>query len=366
VIDDALLSSREIPTSLRDARAFLVRHRSQDLHGRATESTGLVITPTSADADKPVLTWCHGTTGMGDAACPSAQPDPARELITYYTVEATQQIDYGIPGVQAFLDAGWVVCATDYQGLGTPGLHQYTINRTNARDAVNIVHAAHRMGLRLSPEIAAMGWSQGGGAAAAVAELDADDFGPLELIGVVPMSPGVPDIGLRMPTGNITAGFDPGTAPTGHLFMTLASMGSTFDELSLDDAFTPLGKEILAATADTQPVHHLTDTLARLHLFRGPIIAFDQSKSDTWLAAMSAASAGQLRPRCPVLVCIDGLHDGTVLPAAWQRQYAKQATELGGDVTTTVYPDDDHFSLPASCVADARRWLEARLTAVRS
>ena len=36
MIDDALLASREIPTSLRDARAFLIRHRSRDMHGRAT------------------------------------------------------------------------------------------------------------------------------------------------------------------------------------------------------------------------------------------------------------------------------------------------------------------------------------------
>jgi hypothetical protein len=100
--------------------------------GNATESTGLVIVPTGADPDLPVMTWCHGTTGLGDAACPSAQPDPARELITYFTIDATEQIDYGIPGAQAFLDAGWAICATDYQGLGTPGLHQYVLNRTNA------------------------------------------------------------------------------------------------------------------------------------------------------------------------------------------------------------------------------------------
>ncbi len=367
MIDDALLASREIPTSLRDARAFLIRHRSRDMHGRATESTGLVITPTSADADMPVLTWCHGTTGLGDAACPSAQPDPAREFLPYFTIEATQQIDYGVPGAQAFLDAGWVLCATDYQGLGTPGLHQYTLNRTNARDAVNIVHAAHRMGLRLSNQVAAMGWSQGGAAAAAVAELDANDFGPLELIGVVPMSPGVPDIGLTLPSGTfIEALFDPTKAPDSHLFMILAAMGSTFAEFSLDDMFTPLGKQILAGTADTQPVHHLNDTLARLHLTRGPILQFDQSKFDALLAAMSSASAGQARPRCPVLVCIDGFAGGTAVPVVWQQQYAKQAAALGGDITTTIYPDDNHFSLPASCVTDARRWLEERLTTVTS
>jgi len=121
MIDDPLISSAELATSLRDARAFRILHRSQDMLGNATQSSGLVIVPTGATPVFPVMTWCHGTTGLGDASCPSAQPDPARELITYFTVEATEQIDYGIPGAQAFLDAGWAICATDYQGLGTPG-----------------------------------------------------------------------------------------------------------------------------------------------------------------------------------------------------------------------------------------------------
>jgi len=41
------------------------------------------------------MMWCHGTTGLGDAACPSAQPDPARELTLYLSPEATQQIRIG-------------------------------------------------------------------------------------------------------------------------------------------------------------------------------------------------------------------------------------------------------------------------------
>jgi len=359
MIADPLITSAEITTSLRDALAFRILHRSRDMLGNATQSSGLVIVPTKATPDLPVMTWCHGTTGLGDAGCPSAQPDPARELITYFTVEATAQIDYGIPGAQAFLDAGWAICATDYQGLGTPGLHQYVLNRTNARDAVNIVHAARAMGLELSNTVGALGWSQGGGAAAAVAELDDDDFGDLTLIGVVPMSPGVPDIGLTMPAGSTTAALtDPHAPPDSHLFMTLAAMGSTLPGLSLDDAFTALGKEILAGTADTQPVHHLNDTLARLHLLLGPVLNFDQSKFPTWLAAMTSASAGRVRPRCPVLMCVDGFNGGTVIPVEWQQQYAKQVTALGGDISTKTFPDDDHFSLPASCADDALQWLE--------
>jgi len=56
-----------------------------------------------------LLTWCHGTTGLGDAGCPSAQPDPVRDLISYFDAPSTQQIDYGVPGLQGWINDGYVV-----------------------------------------------------------------------------------------------------------------------------------------------------------------------------------------------------------------------------------------------------------------
>jgi len=33
---------------------------------------------------------------------------------------------------------------------------------------------------------------------------------------------------------------------------------------------------------------------------------------------------------------------------------------VGGDITETVYPDDDHFSLPQSSIDHAREWLASK------
>jgi len=195
-----LLHHEEIATSVVGAKAWRIRYSSRDVNDLEHAVTGLVIAPTSNETNRPILTWAHGTTGLGDGACPSAQPDPARELTTYFTAEATQQIDYGLPGVRGFIDAGWVGCATDYQGLGTPGMHHYIVNRSNARAAVNIVHAARSLPAGAGTVVACSGWSQGGGTAAAVAELDPEDFGDLTLIGSVCMSPGVPRLLLEHPS----------------------------------------------------------------------------------------------------------------------------------------------------------------------
>ena len=78
----SLLSQESIETGITGARAWRIRYISHDVNDVAHEASGLVIAPAAMGENRPIFTWCHGTTGLGDAACPSAQPDPARELIT--------------------------------------------------------------------------------------------------------------------------------------------------------------------------------------------------------------------------------------------------------------------------------------------
>jgi acetyl esterase/lipase len=352
-----LLHSEPISTSIGNAQAWRVRYSTRDEAGRDQESTGLVMAPTRTAANRPVLTWCHGTTGLGDAACPSAQHDPVRELTTYFTETATAQIDYGVPGLAALIDAGWIVCATDYQGLGTPGMHQYMVNRTQARDAINIVHAARSMSIGAGTKVGVMGWSQGGGTAAAVAELPADEYGDLTLIGTVPMSPGVPAISVANPIGPAAALASPDTPPDPHLVMMLAGYAAGFPELSLSDALSPLGVRIVESAWNHQPVHHLGDTVARLFRLEGPVVSVNKAAMPAWISAFEQGSAARFTPACPVLLCQDTFAGGTVVPSVWQQAYADAVTKLGGTVTVREYPKDDHFSLPQSCVGDALAWL---------
>lgn len=352
-----LIEQQDMPTSIRGARAWRIRYSSRDVNGRPTESTGLVIAPTQTSPETPVLTWCHGTTGLGDAACPSDQPDPARELTVYFSIEATQSIDYGVPGLQSFIDSGWVVCATDYQGLGTPGMHHYIVNRSNARDAINIVHAARALPISMGLDVGCVGWSQGGGCAAAVAELDDEDYGDLRLIGTVPMSPGVGSIAMSTPSGPTSALGGGDEPPDSHLIMLLAGISAANPELQLSDVLTPLGVRIIEGAWNTQPVHHLNDTIARLFRLEGPVLAVKPDVMAKWKSAIDAGSAARHSPRCPVLMCVDAFDGGTVVPVEWQTKYAEAVAAIGGQVTTRTYPKDDHFSLPFACVGDALEWL---------
>jgi len=358
-----LIHHEELATTITGARAWKVRYHSADVNGQPHEATGLVIAPQAPGSDRPVMTWGHGTTGLGDAACPSAQPDPARELITYFEAQSTQQIDYGVPGLQGFIDDGWVVCATDYQGLGTPGKHQYAVNRTQARDTINIVHAARRLPVGAGTSVGCMGWSQGGGTAAAVAELDPADYGDLTLIGIVAMSPGVPKIGLSIAGPGMASGLsDASVPPNIHLMLTLVGyQAANPDHLALADVFTPLGVEIIETGWQHLPVHHFGDVVTRMFGLKGAIMKTPPGNWEAWQGAVDAGSAALVKPVCPVLVCLDTFDGGTVVPVPLQQGYVKAAQALGGSVETREYPHDDHFALPASCVNDARDWLRRLL-----
>lgn len=359
-VPGTLLSHEPIDTPINGALAWKVCYVSADVHGVAHEVSGLVIAPEGSGENRKVLTWCHGTTGLGDTACPSAQPSPARELITYFDANSTQQIDYGVPGLQGFVDDGYVVCATDYQGLGTPGQHQYLVNRTQARDAVFLVHATRALDGGAGTAFGCAGWSQGGGAAAAVAELDPADYGELTLVGTVPMSPAATEIAFTTGTGPAAALSNASIPPDSHIVMLLAGTQiANHGKLHLSDLFTPLGEEIITTTWNTQPVHHLNDTISRLFRLKGPVLQSKPTNVDAWKAAITAGSAATRKPVAPVLLCVDAFDGGSVVPVAWQKAYAEKVEEFGGSVTTRTYPHDDHFSLPAACVADARAWLNA-------
>ncbi len=109
-------------------------------------------------------------------------------------------------------------------------------------------------------------------------------------------------------------------------------------------------------------MHHLNDTIARLFRLKGAILQIKPGVMPAWQAAITAGSAAQNTPVCPVFVCMDTFDGGTVVPVAWQTDYVKAAQALGGKVSTKEYPNDDHFSLPTSCIGDATAWMKPLFT----
>lgn len=104
-----------------------------------------------------------GTQGVGDSCAPSRQ----LALGTEYE---------GI-GLAGLVNAGYNVVVPDYIGLGTEGVHTYMNRVDQAHAVLDGIRAAQRTGtegITATSPVAAVGYSQGGGATASAVEIAAD------------------------------------------------------------------------------------------------------------------------------------------------------------------------------------------------
>ncbi|MGB6246822.1 MULTISPECIES: alpha/beta hydrolase family protein [Gordonia] len=144
----SLAPSLSLPSA---GSAYRILYATTDVHDRPAVSTAAVFLP-KTPAPKggyKVVAWAHGTTGLGDDCTPSALPRSDRDA---------QYLDH-------WLDQGYAIVATDYAGLGTPGLMNYLSGKVQSHSIVDSVKAASHMGLPLSKTWAIVGQSQGASAA---------------------------------------------------------------------------------------------------------------------------------------------------------------------------------------------------------
>lgn len=128
-----------------------------DQHGKVATSTAALFLPPgeAPDGGFPVIAWAHGTVGLGTQCSPSMNPRGERDA----------------KYLNHWLSQGYAIVASDYVGLGSPGLHSYLNGTVTAANVVDSVIAAQDLenGSALSKQWAVVGQSQGGGAALHVA-----------------------------------------------------------------------------------------------------------------------------------------------------------------------------------------------------
>ncbi|MBC3839430.1 hypothetical protein GXW82_02085 [Streptacidiphilus sp. 4-A2] len=174
------------------AEACRILYLSTLHDGRRVAVSGLVVWPTgkAPRGGRNVVAWAHGTVGGPRQCAPSAAPDPAQNLVDYYTYKSPYSIDVGVPALTKFLAAGDVVVATDYQGLGTPGVHQYVVAGTETHNVLDSVEAARRLqSAQAGNRLAVLGWSQGGGAALFIGQTIRSYTPGLDLVGTAALAP---------------------------------------------------------------------------------------------------------------------------------------------------------------------------------
>ena len=156
--------------------AVRIAYHSRDAAGRDVPATAAVLVPAgkAPPGGWPVIAWGHGTSGVARQCAPSLMKD----------------VYYGDEGLKEMLDAGFAVVATDYQGLGGPGVHPWVNKTAQAHDVIYSVPAARKAVPALGRRWVADGHSQGGLAAWGVAEQesslnDPDYLGAVSVAGAL-------------------------------------------------------------------------------------------------------------------------------------------------------------------------------------
>lgn len=210
-------------------RSERIRYTSTNERGELVPVTGALYTTPKA---KGLVALAPGTRGLGDQCAPSYGAAMLSTVGSSESEAPTVNINYEAPMVRMLTDAGYSVVVTDYIGLGTSGLHSY-LNRVEQGNA--LIDAA-RATAEPGQKVAFWGYSQGGGAAAAAAELVAD-YAP-ELNVVATFSGAAPADPLAV--------LEQGTAPmlTAVAGFATASYMDTYPEFNeaMSEYLTPKGK----------------------------------------------------------------------------------------------------------------------------
>lgn len=279
----------------------------------------------------PLLVWTHGTTGMADISAPSWHGffDGYRKHLTEW------------------LQAGFAIVATDYQGLGVPGPHPYLNTRPEAFSALDSARVALKIDRRIANKVIAVGHSQGGAAAFATGGYAAQYAPDIHYLGTISTGIGYTAPKTMSATNNYEQDkVDPTIAYM--LMMTLMAQ-QTHPDLKASDILTPRAAPLL-------------DTIGTL---RGDdlyteVMGAGLTWSNTFQPGALARLIGMtlklmeyptLKLAQPVFIGIGG--KDSIALAGNTEMLVTDACEAGTVVEARLYPDATHDGVIKASFADA-------------
>ena len=321
--------------SVPGATAWKVLYHSRAVDGSDVAVSGVIVAPTDAApaGGRPVISWAHGTHGIADKCAPSRTANMVSRL----------------PSIGKLVAQGYVVVATDYEGLGTPGTHPYLVGESEAHGVLDIARAAQQIpGTDASAKTFVWGQSQGGQAALFAGEV-APTYAPdLDLLGVISGAP-VTDAAAMFPA----AATIPDTL--GFAVMGMIGMAAAYPDAKIADVLTP------AALRQSKIVDQkcYEDVLAAFKQPVANVIARNPSEVPPFPAIFAADSPGN-RPTTAAMLVYQGLSDSVVYKV-FTDQYVKKACALGNTVEYKTFSGKDHYEENDAAEKDVLEWMQARL-----
>ena len=321
----------------------LLLYTQEGINGNQVATSGYMVVP-DGDAPEggwPVITWAHGTTGIADQCAPTQDTDPSDS--------ATDE-----PLFEDWLSKGYAIVLTDYEGLGTPGIHPYLIGNSEGRAVLDIIRAARTYEPKLSNHVVIAGHSQGGQAALFAAALAPSYTPELEIAGTIAFAP-VSNLEIEIPIlKSLTIDTLSGTVAL--ILRGLSVANSSLDPSTL---ITPA-----AAALFPQTLTVCEAGLDANNSFGG--LAGDQllqpnADLSGIIIGLTDNDASYLKIQKPILV-LQGEADTTVYPFT-TTDLVKSLQGNGADITEKTYANTTHTGVIAAGGSDATNFLTQILPA---
>lgn len=337
VVSSAPSAFHPLPGQPTGTKAWKIHYRSTTADGAPNLVSGTVIVPQDGrTGPRPLITYAVGTVGMGDSCAPSNN-------FPYGTgLEANL--------IQQLTLRGWAVVVTDYEGLGTPGVHTYTVGPSAGHAVLDAARAAQRLpeaGLSATGPVGIMGYSQGGQASSWAAELQGSYAPELQVKGTA--TGGVPADLMKV------ADFNNGSFGSGLIFMAAAGQDAAFPELNLNSYLNPAGKLLVAGMKENcVAIDAIAGSFKRISdlTTRNPLAQPD------WQARLNQSRLGRTAPAAPVYQ-YHALAD-ELIPYGVGRQLRSEWCAKGADVEFDTIWIGEHVSGVITHSLEVGNWLADR------
>ena len=325
-------------TDVEGGTAYRMLYVSARPDGTAAVSGAMVFIPDTPapDEGRPVLAWAHGTVGMGDACAPS---------------RSTKGINDMAGWLEQALSLGWVVVATDYVGLGTPGPELYLVAQAEVNDIVHSVQAVRQWDLAgAGARYAVYGHSQGGHSSLWAGHL-AEDIDPsLDLVGVAAAAPAAMLPEIVSVQWDTAAGWAIGPEA-------LVAWRAVDPSLPLEGVVTDAGVNNSERLADACIMLAALEGLARNDLGQS-FFAVDPVTAPGWSKVIEDQTPPPLPADMPVFVA-QGTADEVVL--AWPNSLLQEEWCAAGSSLSMLWMGGvDHMKAAITAGPQAITWIADR------
>ncbi|NQV06548.1 hypothetical protein HQ535_08340 [bacterium] len=275
-----------------------------------------------------MLAYGHPTSGLDDDCSPSARG-------------RTSPLQFA-----EALSRGWVVSASDFEGLGGPGLHPYMVGESEARSILDLVAAAPALdGVELSGLVGLWGFSQGGHAVLFAAELASMLAPDLDVLGVAAVAPAM-DLAAW-------AGTALGTVEQGYIATIVVAFA---DAHGLDLSTIPTGIGLGYVDEITSSC---TDPTGQSVAFEDDLFVSNPGTTEPWAGLLRDNSPGSVRIDAPVLLAL-GTGD-RLFPASFAGEALAILCAPGTNVIPSIYEGADHTGVAFAATPEILDFMDDRL-----